>query len=324
MKKALKLLLVYLITFFVSLLIGTCAYMIYNEVQGFIAGQKMNFFDKDQILKAVFFVSYGVCFFVCPFTAYYRVRHNSGLPQTIMFVILVIVTWGGIFPGLNMLENFCYQHLPETNKISHLSGGYFRQNENRVYYFTRDFYSNFANNDHTNAVIIDTTEDGVVDFTQVKDEPDFELYTAAQPFNEIQTKNAFKPGSMKIPFDVRLLIDRGLESFVTGWSFYLGFISIGILLGSLYVFASITDWKLYNVCILMSGTILVLFVNCLLSAPISSKFTVWAEGLGFIEKLKTVFYNPVLVIINLISAVIVIAVGVVTTIIKKHRAKAGE
>ena len=153
MKKALNLALMYVTVFFTSVLIGSFMYTLYMDVVGFIAGQKLNFFDMDQIIRAIFLVSYCVCFLMCPFMNYYRIRHPYGVPQLIAFIILVLFTWGGLYPGLHFLEQKVYDARPQSTQISHLSGGYFRKTGNKVYYFTRDFYSNTYTNDDIDPTI---------------------------------------------------------------------------------------------------------------------------------------------------------------------------
>lgn len=314
MQKAFRLLLVYFLMFLASLAVGTFVYLLFTEIQGHIAGQNVTFFDKDLILKAVFLVSYSVCFLICPFVSFYKIRHTSGLAQSIMFVILVIVTWCAVFPGLNFLEKFSYKHLPETNKISHLSGNYFRKDGSKIYYFTRDFYS-----DDTNTVVIDTSDDGVVSVEKIEDTPDFPLYNASKPYNEVEIKKVLEPSPILKFIDLRYLSDMGLGALASGWTFYLGFISIALVLGALFFVSDISEWKLLNSLILILGTILVLFVNDFLYSESGSAFVNWAEKAGFIKSLKKVFDNPVLVLINLLSFIILTVTAIISLILKKHK-----
>jgi len=324
MKKALKFLMMYAVIFLVSVLIGTFMYTLYMDVIGFISGQKLNFFDMDQIIRALFVVAYSVCILMCPFMNYYRVRHPFGVSQIITFILLTAFTWGFLFPALQFLESKVYEIRPTSTKISHLSGGYFRKTGDKVYYFTRDFYSNPYADDHTNTIIIDTSDDGVVSFEKVKDEPDFELYTAAKPYNEIQAKESFSNNYYDIGLSLRVLVDKGLQCFAFGWTYYLGFISLGLILASLYAFTSMFSWKLINTTFIFMASILILCINTYFYSDVSSKLLTKINGIGFMNWLNNIFDCSAIVVLNVLFSIIFIVIGIVRLVIKNHKAKAEE
>ncbi len=299
-------------------------YTLYMDVVGFIAGQKLNFLDLDQVLKAVFVVSYCVCFLMCPFMNYYRIRHPYGVPQLIAFIILTLFTWGGLYPGLHFLEEKVYEIRPSSTQISHLSGGYFRKSGDKVYYFTRDFYSNPITEDDTNTIIIDTSDDGDVTFEKIKDDPDFELYSVAKPYNEIQAKESFSTNYYDIGLNFRLLFDKGLECYNLGWTYFLGYVSIALVLASLYAFTSMFSWKLINTTVVFMTSILILCVNTFFYSPVQTKFMGKVNSNEIVNWLNRFFDSSAIVILNVITAIIFIVIGVVRFVIKNHKAKAEE
>lgn len=322
MKKAMKLLLMYFMTLLASIIIGTIIYSIYLNVKNFVAGTSIDLFNIKDLVKAIFFVIFLTLFLILPFISYYKIRHSGGVPQTIVYVFLTILTWGILFPGSFYLERFHYSKFPDKPSEKSLSTNCFRSFEDKVYFFTKDFsYDNQEKS--AMAVVIDTSEEGKIAIEKIEDKSDFVLYKQAVPYRDILIKNSFSKFSIPLLVDFGLLIQKGKDALNKGWTFYLGFCSIGLLLASVWALSGIFKWRLLNTCFVVVTSFLILTFN---SFVIHGKFEfiinkIW--NLPFIKPLNSIFENPVLVILNLLFALIFTVIGIIIFIVQNHKKKEG-
>jgi len=322
MKKAIQLLLMYFILLFSTIIFGTLIYSVYLNILNFVAGKDFNLFNNYDLLKSLFFVTYCALFLIGPFLSYYRIRFTGGVPQTIVYALLILITWGLFFPGVIFLERIYESNSKITRIENRLSGNYFRKDGTKVYYFTRDFYSDPISFDDTTTVIIDTKDNGSVTVEKIKEQDDFELIKDAAPYKDILIKNTFN--SHRIPYflDFGVLIQKGKADFAKGWTFYLGFCSMGLLLGSVYALSNYFAWKMISACLLVCVTTAIYILNSLTAGGYLSKLVAKTEQIGFVAKLTNIFDNPFLVFVNTLLSLILIIVGIIIFAIRQHHKKA--
>lgn len=323
MKKALKLLLMYFVLLFSIIILGTLIYAIHLNIQNFIVGTENRLFNNMDLLRSVFFVSFCALLLICPFVSYYRGRHTGGISQTIVYIVLVLVTWGVFFPGLTLLSKFYETRHKAYVVEAPLSGGYFRSTGNNVYYFTRDFYSNPITFDDTTTVIINTENNGSVSVEKIKDTPDFELYAAAEPYKDILIRNTFQKEGVPYSVNFSAIIDYARYNFSRGWTFYLGFCSLGLLLASVYALTGLFKWRLINSCFIVVATIISFTFNSLYLDGVMGKLVGKVEQIGFIAFLSKIFSDPFLVLVNVIFSLAFIITGIITMSVRNHHKKAG-
>ena len=66
MKKALKLLMIYFVSLIITIVVGSLLNTIYLAITNYVVGTKINLFDFDYFMRALFLVTYSVLFLICP------------------------------------------------------------------------------------------------------------------------------------------------------------------------------------------------------------------------------------------------------------------
>lgn len=321
MKKALNLVFRYFTILIAGTLIGTLFYTFYLNVLSFVAGQDLDIWSLDIIMQSVFHVAIVMCFLIFPLLSYYRIKHSGGLAQNIAYILLFFLTAALVFPGVLKLKKMYFEKNPPVTRISHLSGGYFRTNTDgsKVYYFTRDFFSNPINGDDTTTVIINTSDEGKVEIEKIKDTPDFPLYEEAKPYNEILAKKAF--GRLKIFEDgiFHTLVEKAEIAFDKGFTFYLGFSSIMLLFASIYAFTSLFKWKLLSTFVLILNSVLIVLLYNIYNSPISLSLRNRLGNNRFMYWLSNYTDEPPFMFVCVIISVIFIIAGLVTAIVRSRK-----
>ncbi len=319
MRKAINLIINYFIFLIAGIVLGGFLYSMYINVLNFIIGHEIKLLDSEDFIRSAFYVGLVYCFVICPLMAYYRIRHKGGIPQTVSFIIICLITWTIVFPALVKVKKVYYEHYPMSVKIPKLSGGYFRQNGDKVYYFTRDFFKNLITGDETSTVIIDTSENGGVSVEHVADTPDFELYTAATPYREIELKKTFSENRIKIYINFAEIIERGSEALGKGLTFYLGFLSIAFALCALYAMTNFFNWRLLNAVFLAVAVTGILTLSCVYNEPvfdfIRNKFSRGA----FFEFMSNYVDAPLLCVMNIVLGLVFIGAGIIKFIAEHAR-----
>ena len=153
MKKAFRLILTYFLFLVFGTAVGMFFYYVYLHLQGSVAGQQAVFFRREDLLRVLFYVLGCLLLFVCPVMVYVRISNKGGIAHFITFILLSAVTWSVLVPLLGNLENKVLYNTKDSSKF--LSGGYFRENGDKIYYFTEDYNVNPYKD--SLAVVIDTT-----------------------------------------------------------------------------------------------------------------------------------------------------------------------
>ena len=193
MKKALNLMLAYLITLLVGVSLGTVLYSFYINVLKYVAGTEIAFFAKNDMLYSLFYILFCSLIVVLPFISYYRIRHPGGVPQIIAFVILAILTWGLFIPGVYKLSEKYKTYYYEAEESVQLSKGYFRKVDDKVYYFTDDFWTTEQDVRKADAVVFDLNAKGNdVIYKTVSEDPLHPLFRCAAPYRDILLKKVIQ------------------------------------------------------------------------------------------------------------------------------------
>ena len=223
MKKAFGLVL----TYFLFLVIGTVAgmffYYIYLQIQSSVAGLPFEFFKKEDLLRILFYVLNCLLLFVCPAMVYRRISNKGGIAHFIFFIVLSSLTWIIFIPLVGHFEQKVSYNIKDSSKV--LTEGYFRQNGDKIYYFTSDYNKNPYLN--TTAIVIDTNEEGTVEVETLKPSRDFILFRDAAPYSDILIKKAFGQSDSQQIISFAMISERAMTAFSKGWTFYLAFISLG-------------------------------------------------------------------------------------------------
>lgn len=319
MKKALKLISTYFLILICGLLFGTIMYSFYLNVRNFVAGNEIVLFSFSELAKAGIYVSYCMIFLICPVISYYRVRHPSGFPQIIAYVIICLFTWLVLFPGVYYLDKIYEKNNTEPEPAVHFSKGYFRPGEEKVYFFTKDLGSK---NDYSpNTVVIDTSDEGIVTFENLYDDYNFELTHLSNPYKEIQVKNSFNMRGNSIPVNFKMLIYVAKRSFSKNFLSYLEFLSLAVAICILFALSSFFEWRLINTTFIFFLTSLILSIN---SFYYSYSFISVKQKLTdnrFFTMLGRHIDEPLIFVANNLFTIIFVIVIVVRVIVKNHKDK---
>lgn len=321
MKKAINLIIMYFVILLAGILIGTMFYSFYLNVLNFVAGQELDIWDTDILMKSLFFVSIAMCFLIFPLLSYYRVRHPGGIPQAITYILLSIFTMAVLFPATIQLKIKYYENFPQTTRITHLSGGYFRQSGDKLYYFTKDFVSNPVTGEDTTTVIIDTSENGIVSVEKVKESSDFILYKDAEPCKEILVKKAFSGIITSNKGIFTVLVERAEDAFHKGLLPCIGFMTIALALCSVYAMTAFFNWKLLNTFTIILDTVIILIANAFYQTAGADGIKNSLGNTRLMNWLGHYFDEPLLDSFFVILAILFLIIGIVSSIVKKHKRK---
>ena len=322
MKKALKLALIYLVVLIVGTVAGTILYSFYLNLLDFIAGRDIVFFKDEELFKALFYVLFCMQFLTLPLISYYRIRRPGGILQLIVYIILCLLTWALLMPCSIKLRDYCSRKFKFESTTESLSPNYFRKVDNSVYYFTREFSTNTQGRaPEAPAIIIDTSEEGDVEYRNVADYSSLSLNRKAAPFREIQLKNIFGEDENPVPIDFKLLFSMIIRAYSSGLAHLLTLFSFVLLLCSVYAMTNLFDWRLLNAVMLFITTALILCLNSLYFSAQFYSIKVRLMNNGFLRAFGGFVSEPILFIINCFFALVIIAAGIIKFAVRKHAKK---
>ena len=219
--------------------------------------------------------------------------------QFVVYVALCIVTWAIIMPCAVKLQNYCIKHFHFTEKTEYLSANYFRQVDDYIYYFTREFErpedENYA---RAPAVIISTKEDCGLSYETFMNLPGADLNRKAAPYREIQLKNIFGSERNPIPIDFKTLISHICGSYSGGRKHLLLLFSFVLLISSLYGVTTFFEWRLVNAIIIFISASSILCFNSIYFHPEYDSIKAGFANNGAIRALGNVVHEPLLFLIN--------------------------
>lgn len=323
MKKALKLALIYLIILITGTVMGTLLYSLYINLLSFISGRDIVFFSDSELFQSLFYVIPCMLIFILPLISYYRIRHPGGVLQLIVYIVLCLLTWVLLMPCSLKLKDYCNKKFSYNTERETLSPYYFRKVDKDVYYFTREFSASGAGSvAEAPAIIIDTSEDGQVDYRMIGDYPGFALNKKASPYREIQLKNIFGENENPVPIDFTLLVFNINNAYSGGLRSLLLLLSFVVLLSSVYGMTNFFDWRLLNAVILFITTALILCLNSIYYSSQFDSLKLRIMDLGLFRFLNGIVNEPILFIINSIFTLLFIVSGIIKFAIRQHAKKA--
>lgn len=323
MKKALKLVFIYLIILILGTVLGTILYSFYLNLLGFVAGREIIFFTDAELFKSLFYVMPCMLIFITPVISYYRMRHPGGILQLIVYIILCALTWVVLMPCSFKLQDFCNRKFSFTTKTENLSPNYFRKVDNDVYFFTREFTVSVSGRvAEAPAIIIDTSEKGGVEYRSIGDNPNLVLNKKAEPFREVQLKSIFGDGANPVNINFRILISLIKGAYNGDLSHILTLLSFALLICSLYGIANFFDWRLLNAVILFITAALVLCFNSIYFMPLFEPLKNRVMNIGMFRAFGKIVTEPLLFIINCFFALLFIIAGIVRFAVRQHAKKA--
>lgn len=322
MKKALKLALIYFINLVAGTILGTILYSLYLNLLGFIAGREINLFNDYELFHALFYVLFCMLVFIMPLISYYRIRHPGGVLQFVVYVVLCALTWALLMPCSLKLRDFCMRKFSTEIKTESLSSNYFRKVDDKVYFFTREFSGQTLTTvGMAPAVVIDTTEKGIVDYQDVQDYPEFSLNEKAYPFREIQLKQIFAADESPVPVNFKVLLSMIEKGYSWNLGKFLTLLSFVILLCSVYGTTNFFDWRLLNAVMLFIITAAIICLNSMYFNPQFDAIKDRLNILGMFKALGGIVSEPLLFIINLFFALIFIISGTIKFAVRTHLKK---
>lgn len=321
MKKALELLLVYLITLVVGIVATTLLYSFYLNVLNYIAGNKVTFFSSQDLFQSLIFSAFCVVIIICPLVSYYRIRRPSGIAQTIGYVIVVLITWFLLFPGVCHFSKYVDRNITIESEETHLSKGYFRKVDKKVYYFTKDFESENHNVATSQAVVIDTNANGKVEYKLVRDLSSMDFNKKALPFKEILLKQNFDNSRITLPIDFGVLIQRLSKALQLDFYYIWYFLSFILVIVSLYALTNFFNWKLLNTVLIFFVTVSFIAANSSDNLPVFGYLSKILSGTAPFKFLSQYIYESFLFVFNTFFALVFITVGIVKFAIHNHSKK---
>ena len=316
MKKAFRLVLTYFLFLILGTAVGMFFYYVYLHLQGSVAGQQAEFFRKEDLLRVLFYVLGCLLLFVCPVMVYARISNKGGIAHFITFILLSCATWGVLIPLLGHYEEKILYNTKDSSKM--LTGGYFRENGDKVYYFTDDYNKNPYID--TTAIVIDTTPEGTVEIEQIKASRDFILFRDSAPYSDILLKKTFGESDKQSIISFALIMEHAMTAFSKGWTFWLGFLSLGLLFISLYGAADLFRWRLLNSGFLMIMTFGIFCANTMYYHPVVTSFRrQYINNKSFFIFLGKYIDDPLLVLVNVTISLVFVIIGIVRFATRKKR-----
>lgn len=317
MKKGLKLLLIYFVILIFSLIFGTFIYALYLNLLDFVAESQSSFSFFEYCKESFFFMMSFVLIFICPLICYYRIRHSHGFIQTIFYILICIFTWIVLLPCSSFFKEKFYDKQNIKIEKKNLTQEIFRETNNHVYYFLRDFYTDSTSLEETPTIIIDKN-DGDMNFSVVADSADFELYENAKPYREILIKKSF-PENIPSFLNFNLLIRRADLAVHKGISFYLGFLTFAFAICSVYAISNFYKWRLISVTTMIFSVAGIYILNSIYYYQGFSSFIFKLTNNKFFDFLNNYFDEPLLCLINFFIGLIFTTIGIVHYFIRSRK-----
>ena len=238
--------------------------------------------------------------------------------QIIAFILLSFLTWVVLVPCVSSLSRK-YSENAIVSEPAVLSKKYFRQAGDKVYYFTKDFEKNINGEKQAPAIVIDTSDDGVVSIENVIDSPDSELNKYSEPYKEILVKNTFQGNDFPLAVNFRNIIAMCESNIKGGFLSFLGYLSFGLALSSVFALTCAFHWNLLNTMLITFLSFLVLILN---SHPELLSFVAFKKKVGnngFSRFLSQFGSEPIMVFVNFLLSFVFILTGVIIFIVRKHK-----
>ena len=136
----------------------------------------------------------------------------------------------------------------------------------------------------------------------------------------ILLKKTFNESEKQSIISFSLIMQHAQNAFEKGWTFWLGFLSLGLLIMSLYGAADLFRWRLLNSGFLMVMTFGIYVANTLYYHPIVTSFRrQHINSKGFFIFLGKYMDDPLLVLVNVSLSLVFVIIGIVRFATRKKR-----
>jgi hypothetical protein len=294
MRTAFFLIAVYFLFLIPAVLFGALVYMLYVNCTLMVVGTTPVFFSAIVFLRGVFLILPVMAGAASLLQVFYLVRHPAHpVAGTVIYVLLGLISWLIVVPGLFIFQQRFMPNVPVAASEIPVTAGFFRPIKNGVYYFS----------------IIDAGNEGsglYIDTAQLYDNAGGVQPISGMPASGFADDNFSDPlimDMLKIPLPVRMIIssikelfDAGYAALQTSWYAYLSFASLGLGILSLLGLKRMTRWRLFNITLVISGLVILLYINiCMYAESPLRLFSMLSEFIAgsssFKEKLSPVLVN---------------------------------
>lgn len=282
-------------------------YMIYSLCTGLVAGQGFTVFNMDLFTNGLFLSAPIVIVLSSIFMVLYFIRHRaSGMGIFIVFGVIYAVMWIAVIPLTIISYKDYKEEIIKSDKPVILSTGYFRDNGNQIFY-----YSKISNQNVASGVCIDkyTTEKNFRTFKNVQ-----LPYTA-------KFKDPLIQESVKIPLLLKISVigvnelNRIMDYFAgNGILSWLCFCTMGLAIFCVSFIRNVSKWRLVNVCTVVFLTLAIVVFNILILS--SGLIHSMAQRINDVSKLPDK-YNLSMMIFNVLVAVILVVFSIVSSRISR-------
>lgn len=310
MKLSLRLLAQFLFNILLVTVVGGLLYMFYKAATTLVAGQMISTVSLSLFVKGLVYTTPFSVVFSELFMALYLVRHPkfSVLP-VVVYVLLCAVCWAVVLP---LYSDFSTRStaVPEPTETVPLSPGFFRQNDETVFY-----YATVAADNTTSGLCIDISERAGTVYTY----SDVRLPAEGNTFADSLIARSIQFPLLLTRFFERatILCDAARIAQYRGCMSWLCFASLGLALMSALCFRRFSAWKLINGTLVIASTLALLELNALYYQGL-----LFPSVVAVLNRQLPALYgirNPCLVLFNLAVFVVFSVLGLVFTLCSRHR-----
>ena len=312
-KKSLLLIPAYIGITACCIVVGELAYMVYFNTAHLVAGRPIELVNAYALARG-FFIVVPVVIVLSPlFLSLYRIRHSGGgfLPVAV-YIILCAATWIVLFPLFIEFKWKVEPTLPPASKSS-LTAGYFRPYSGGVAYLLHD-----APAPETAVVLNSTGDENAVCLSQI-DTSVMEAESA--PFADILIRETVPSFPVWIGSGIDMIELHAEQAWRSGHFAWLGFLSFAIALCSTYAVSFCSDWRLVGILYLLIMDGGVLSFNLLYHSEYFERLRQAAVPLAKTFPFFVRLGDPLLICINIGSAILCIAVGCLAAVVRAKRFK---
>lgn len=304
MKNSLLLVVVFGLSFLGLTLFGSLVFVSYINTCSIVVGVEPELKFADVFFYVLIFIIPFVVTCGCLFMVFYIIRHpNQPWTTYVTYFLICLLVWLVIIPCIGKLGH----NVKKENTVKPLSSGYFRYEDNGLYYYT-DNSTLYINSDKS--------------FLRGSANLDNRKLLGAV---KIRVNDPIIADSLKVhPFvcdvaDTILMYGITARKFaLSGYVKYLVFFTMGVALISLVLLAKVSAWPLLNVGLVLLNFGLIVFVN------IRLVFTGALDHIQYFLKSKNfplsenVLFFPI--VINITFILLMILVCVIGAVVNKsHR-----
>lgn len=311
--KSFNVFIVFLLTILFGTILVACLYVVNMSCRSLVVGQTAGFFDFSYFVGGILLMLPVVCMCTGFFMWAYLIKHaeSEKLPITFYYIIY-IATWLFLIPFLMFVRKTYFQSQAQNfvQKEINLSSGYFRTQDDFVFYFSD------VDEDSADGLIIDLSG------------KDKDVYT----FNNVKLsqKEGFKDPLIENDVKIPILLEKIINGFrnlmfyaenfrAKGYFSWLCFASIGLALASLAGLRNISNWKLLNFISEIFFMIGILIFNfMILSGKLFANFNQEVnEFFKFLPDGASAF----LIIMNILCFIIFFMTGIIVGSVKSKNSK---